>query len=521
MHADHTDFAPVVTSHEAPRSFADELYDWMGRAPFLAIAFAVHLIGFLILSAIPWHTRTEEPKLVISAIMPPPPDAFEEPEEPLEPELDEPVVDEPLDFEDVVDDPREFDSEDENDLDAVESPFTSDQWNDAIGPGGGAGGGAGANGRRGRRANGTDRATDRAVTSGLEWLKDHQADDGRWDCDGFMHDSRREGPLQDGGGDAAHDVGVTGLALLAFMGIGDTLRDGTFAPQINRGVSWLVRQQDKDSGRIGAGASHAHLYDHSIATLALCEALYGDPGNPVLKKVAQRAVHYISAARNPYGAWRYAVPPNGEQDTSVTGWMVFALSAAREAGLDVSDDDLLGALAWIEEMTDPVTGRTGYTETGGMSSRPEHLQDAYPAQESEAMTAVGMLSRLFVKKSLGSRVRAVDGLDEDAIEKGAAILLESQPTWSDDGSTNDMYAWYYGSYAMHQYAGRDERAWKAWKRSMEAAILPNQRDDAPTYDGSWDPCGPWGHSGGRVYATATMVLCLQVYYRYGNLMGAR
>ena len=40
-------------------------------------------------------------------------------------------------------------------------------------------------------------------------------------------------------------------------------------------------------------------------------------------------------------------------------------------------------------------------------------------------------------------------------------------------------------------------------------------------DGSWDPNGPWGYSGGRVYATATMVLSLEVYYRYTKLTGAR
>lgn len=515
-----TTLAPIITAHEEPRTFADDLYDWMGRAPFLAIAFVLHLVAFVILSAIPWSTRDDEPRLVISAVMPPPPDVFEEPEEPIEPEIPEPTDEEPVDFEDVVVDPQEFESQDDVKEDTPESLFESDQWNDAIGTNGGASSGAGNAGRRGRVAGG-GAASFENVLSGLEWLKDHQADDGRWDCDGFMHDSRREGPLQDGAGDPAHDVGVTGLALLAFMGIGDTMRDGEYAPQIRLGVGWLLAQQDVDSGRIGASASHAHLYDHSIATLALCEALYGDPGHPLLKRAAQRAVNYISAARNPYGAWRYAVPPNGDQDTSVTGWMVFALAAAREAGLSVSDDDLLGALAWIEEMTDPVTGRTGYTQTGGDSSRPEHLLDSHPASESEAMTAVGMLSRLFVKKALSTRVERVDGLDEDTLAKGATILLESQPTWSDDGSTNDMYAWYYGSYAMHQYGSRDERAWKAWKRSMEAAILPNQRDDAPTFDGSWDPNGPWGQSGGRVYSTATMVLCLEVYYRYGNLMGTR
>ena len=39
--------------------------------------------------------------------------------------------------------------------------------------------------------------------------------------------------------------------------------------------------------------------------------------------------------------------------------------------------------------------------------------------------------------------------------------------------------------------------------------------------GSWDPVGPWGFAGGRVYSTASMVLCLEVYFRYAKVLGAR
>jgi len=46
-------------------------------------------------------------------------------------------------------------------------------------------------------------------------------------------------------------------------------------------------------------------------------------------------------------------------------------------------------------------------------------------------------------------------------------------------------------------------------------VVDNQRDESGRDErGSWDPVGPWGREGGRVYSTATMALCLQVYYRY-------
>ena len=39
--------------------------------------------------------------------------------------------------------------------------------------------------------------------------------------------------------------------------------------------------------------------------------------------------------------------------------------------------------------------------------------------------------------------------------------------------------------------------------------------------GSWDPDGPWGMVGGRVYSTALALLTLEVQYRYSRVVGAR
>ena len=33
------------------------------------------------------------------------------------------------------------------------------------------------------------------------------------------------------------------------------------------------------------------------------------------------------------------------------------------------------------------------------------------------------------------------------------------------------------------------------------------------FAGSWDPSGPWGRYGGRLYSTAISTLTLEVYYR--------
>ena len=55
---------------------------------------------------------------------------------------------------------------------------------------------------------------------------------------------------------------------------------------------------------------------------------------------------------------------------------------------------------------------------------------------------------------------------------------------------------------------------------MKPAVIETQRRDGDE-KGSWDPVGPWGYAGGRVYATALMTLCMEVYFRYGRVLGAR
>ncbi|HKX45587.1 MAG TPA: prenyltransferase/squalene oxidase repeat-containing protein [Planctomycetota bacterium] len=490
---------------EQGQTFNDLLYDWMGRAPYLAIAIALHFIAFLVLNAIPWDLlNTDSPNKIQAAIEMPPEEPFEEPEEEEIEEIEEEVIEEPVVQTDQVVEEEEV-SEDISD-----TPFDSDAFNDAIGIGGGAGGkGGGLKGRRGRRK--VDKAVNQALLAGLEWLKDHQSASGAWDCDGFPVECSKAGPLSDGEGDPLHDVGVTGLALLAFLGFGDTMDDGDYKDVIKRGVDWLLDQQDPDSGLIGEDVGEHFLYRHSIATLALCEAYYGSK-HPILKRKVQLAVNYIHNSRNSYAAWRYTVPPNGQNDTSVTGWMVFALAAANEAGLDVDFEAFRGALSWFDEVTDPQSGRTGYDKRGGLSSR-SNANMQYPATESEAMTAVAVLCRVFI-----ANVFKEDIEQNELLTRGADLMLEKPPLWSDDGLTNDMYYWYYGSYAMYQLGGK---YWQRWEKEMEKAIIPTQRNDPPCFAGSWDPNGPWGYSGGRVYSTALMVLNLEVFFRYDNLLGTK
>ena len=515
----HEEFTPIESSLPKPwemeETFNDVLYDWMGRAPWLAISAALHVVIFLIIAAIPWNLfDNSDEKELKAAIEQPPPPEFEDPPEEEEEEIEEEETEEePIiqDFE--VSDHNETDTDEdfestEGDPDMfANSPFDDKAFNNVIGIGGGAGGKFGGRfgGRRNLKAAGGS-GTAQALKDGLEWLKNHQDVDGKWDSDEFMkHDPDND--KCDGPGDPKHDVGLTGYALLAFLGDGNTLTNGPYKGVVTNGIKWLRDQQDMETGLLGENIGHSFLYDHGIATLAVCEAYYFSK-SPLIKRTAQNAINYITRARNPYGAWRYDVPPVGDNDTSVTGWMIFALKSAEEAGLMIDKEAYTGAMNWIDEVTDPATGRVGYDSMGSMSSRVTGVNDNFPPEKGEAMTAVGLLSRFF----LGQEPK-----DAPIMAKHADLMLKTLPEWDPDGFGCDMYYWYYGSYAMFQMGGRH---WKAWNAALKPAVLDSQRKDG-SHKGSWDPVGPWGWAGGRVYSTASMVLCLEVYFRYARVLGAR
>ncbi|MFI5401768.1 MAG: biopolymer transporter ExbD [Planctomycetota bacterium] len=390
---------------------------------------------------------------------------LEEPEEPIE----EPVV--PLE-------------EPEPEEAATQEPFTNP-----------------APGRDGKRGQGTTRATEAAVELGLRWLADHQDEDGKWDCDGFAsHDPADD--KCDGPGAAPHDVGVTGLALLAFLGAGYTDRkpiENPYAGNVLRGLRYLTRNQAAD-GHFGTFATHTFMYNDAIATLVLCEA-YWMTRNPRYKKPAQDGLNFIAMARNPDLAWRY-VPRGGDNDTSVTAWCMMALLAGKSAGLEVDPDALRGTRAWIESMTGP-DGRVGYRVPGGLPERAAGSVARWPPDRSQSMTAAGILARI---------VLGEDPRGSEPIGKGVKLCLERPPCWNPDSGSIDMYYWYWGTLAMFQVGGR---RWDIWNKAMQEAIVKHQHPKgAGSRTGSWDPLDPWGNDGGRVYSTALMTMCLEVYYRY-------
>jgi hypothetical protein len=242
------------------------------------------------------------------------------------------------------------------------------------------------------------------------------------------------------------------------------------------------------------------VYNHAIATLALCEA-YALTLDPKLKDPCENAVKYILKAQNEGLGWKYK-PASGRNDSSVTGWMVMALHAAKTAGFAVPDSAFKGALAWFDRMTN-TANKCGYMRPGDTGSVVcDTVGMKWP--KFPAMTGVSVFCRLV----LGQK------RTEKKITQGVDFLIADLPVWNKPRNDKvDFYYWFFGTHALYQYGGK---SWERWNTAMKNALLPTQRQGGCA-DGSWDPVGKWGRVGGRIYSTAMGALTLESYYRYARV----
>ena len=324
--------------------------------------------------------------------------------------------------------------------------------------------------------------TERAAGGALNWITRHQCYEGNWS---FNHYDKQ---CKDGGcpgvGSANADAGATGMALLCYLGAGHTHKTrGPYRRNIEQGLVWLVRHQEKD-GNLSKDCI-SPMYSHGLATIALCEA-FALSGDRNVGNAAQGAVNYILAAqnKNDYG-WRYNSGDPG--DTSVVGWQIMALKSAQMAGLDTgsgSGSAFNLAAKWLDLVkTGPNDSQFQYQPGSGATP---------------AMTAVGLLCRQYM------HVKRADPLMVD----GTKYLLNNLPSVN----THNVYYWYYATQVMHNCFGYE---WDTWNRAMRKLLVETQvRDTGRCANGSWSPAGDqWGTQGGRHMLTCLSCLTLEIYYR--------
>ena len=326
---------------------------------------------------------------------------------------------------------------------------------------------------------------DEVLEDARAWLVRHQdPETGLWRASKSV-----EGCTCAGFGAEGHDTGVTGLAILALLG-----EPGVYEDEIRAGVSGLIGAQEK--GIFGPREVPGVLYNQAISIWAICEAMdRASIDSEECLVAVRKGVSVIASARNRRGGWRYELAPNGDQDTSLTTWCVLALASAQRVGFEVDEEHFQGAYRLFRDFTDLDTGRIGYDRVGTASARVPGFNDNHATKYAEAITAASLhaLGKMGMAKPTDKRWR-----------KSFALLEDKPAVWRDDFG-GDMYFFMHGAAAL-QYAYPDGGV--EWLEAMQKLVMPEQREKGCSA-GSWDPIGPWGYSGGRVYSTSMMIMALE------------
>jgi hypothetical protein len=255
------------------------------------------------------------------------------------------------------------------------------------------------------------------------------------------------------------------------------------------------------------------MYSQGIAALALCEA-YGMTHDPALKKTAQAVIDYIQKGQGPRGSWGYTA--GTDNDTSILGWQIQALHAARLTQDLVVDEKVIKKAIRFLDLVSPGQTKSTYG-----------YADASNAAPATALTAIGLLCRYYVDGWRSESPGFAEG--SKGLLKAAVVerrpLANGVPVPNPRGAPltlSNMYYYYYATQVVRFYGGEE---WKTWnegplgddgkRRGGLADWLLSLQVRTPTNRGSWDPEAGWfGSNCGRLGTTCMCLLTLEVYYRY-------
>jgi hypothetical protein len=329
------------------------------------------------------------------------------------------------------------------------------------------------------RQEGGTSISEAAVARGLRWIAQHQSEDGSWSLDRFSKAGECRGRCSHAGYHS--NVAGTALALLPFLGAGQTHLQGQYRQEVAAGLRWLVAEQKSD-GDLPSPFRNTHMYAHGLGSIALCEA-YALTEDEWLREPAQRSIDFIVDAQHSGGGWRYQ--PRERGDTSVVGWQLMALRSAQMAYLNVPTDVLERAMKYLDDaQTDSLGGRYAYMPGNGANL---------------VMTAEALLCRQYAGWQQ----------DHPGLVDGVEHLLEHVPRGGPREKIN-MYYVYYATQVMHHMGGR---SWDDWNFRVRDILIDLQETKGHVA-GSWTPRTGHDEAGGRLYQTALAVCTLEVYYRH-------
>jgi len=330
---------------------------------------------------------------------------------------------------------------------------------------------------------GATEESEKAVALGLAWLAKQQKSDGGWEFDAGNKEER---------------VAATGLAVLTFLGAGETHTDkGKYQKTVQAGVAWLIKGMPLKGDN--AGKLSGNAYAQGIGTLALVEA-YAVTKDEKIQEASQQAVIYIIKAQAANGSWGYASGNPG--DTSITGWQVQALRVAQLTKTLTLPAETLKKAGEFLDIT-----------AGGEQKEVYGYIERTGAAPGTSLTAVGLLCRHHLEGW---------GRKHEGMAEGVAGLLAKR---AGARPPTDAYFLYYAAQVLRTFGGEE---WVSWNEGPKAAdgtrnggvrdTLIGLQDKQPgPNQGSFDAdAGQIGKSCGRLGTTCMYLMTLEVYYRYSS-----
>ncbi|HEX7896667.1 MAG TPA: HEAT repeat domain-containing protein [Planctomycetota bacterium] len=338
-------------------------------------------------------------------------------------------------------------------------------------------------------------ASEAAVELGLKWLMAHQSADGRWSPADFYKRCPSGERCGEMSGPPEFDHGVTGLALLAFLGAGYThTKESPYKEAVALGLQWLLERQDPSGFFFDPGDARnakGGMYGHGIATFALGEAASMTRDEKLLEAL-RSAVIGIEAAQQFNGGWYYT--PDADlrrSEFTLSVWQMMGLKAAEKAGVTIPERVWTAAK---KHLIDQQALNGGFRYSPG-------------SEPTIGATGAGVFARCMLGLTSGN-----------GIERGLAYLetdKKGDPDPSRGESWQYLYAWYYKTLSTFQVQGK---AWRDWNRKIRPFLVSRQHTRGHAA-GSWTIVDYQQAS--PIYGTAMCVLMLETYYRYLPMAGDR
>ena len=319
------------------------------------------------------------------------------------------------------------------------------------------------------RAHGGSPECEAAVSAAFEYLKNKQNPNGSWG--------------------KSEQVGTTALALLAYLGRGETPESTSYGNTIVKAIMFLLETSKKNPERIMATniASPQAAAEHGMATYALGEfylvARQGGKSLPGMRECWEQGIRTIIKHQLSDGGWSgqeggTGFSSKGSGSPFVSAWQCEALATAK-----------LTPLAF-DGLNNSIPKAADFMLVFQLQGKRKPPQ---PPETLEAMTGACMRALQITSNFSHEEFTAALRFSRDHFQK-------TPVSWD----SADLYSLLFYTRAFFRVDGEN---WRFWNRQMLPQLLANQKND-----GSWQR--PSVFMGGNEYdSTALGVLVLETYYR--------